>query len=197
MPNFGLQVVRNQITAHATNKHYLEKGWLPVYTASAAAKIVIIGQAPGSRAQESNVPWNDVSGDKLRQWLHLDRDMFYDESKIALIPMDFYYPGKGKHGDLPPRKDFAAMWHEKLFKNMPNIQLKILIGQYAQKYYLASNRRGNLTETVRSYKEYLPEYLPLVHPSPLNYRWRTRNPWFETEVVPVARRLVHGLLNTS
>lgn len=170
------------------------KGYEPVYTAGPNAKIVIVGQAPGSKAQASRKPWNDVSGILLRKWLGVTDEQFYDPDIFALIPMDFFYPGKGVHGDLPPRKGFAEKWHPLLLAKMPNVQLIILIGAYSQKYYLGKNAKVNLTKTVWSYKEYLPTYFPLVHPSPLNFRWRAINPWFEQEVVPELEKHVHNIL---
>lgn len=174
-----------------------EKGFAPVYTAGPKAKIAIVGQAPGSKAQATMKPWNDASGELLRTWLGVTDEQFYDPDIFALIPMDFYYPGKGAHGDLPPRKGFAEKWHPKLLELMPQVELIILIGAYSQKYYLHSNAKRNLTETVHAYEEYLPRYLPLVHPSPLNFRWRAKNPWLEVEVVPKVRSLVHEILARS
>lgn len=170
------------------------KGFGPVFTAHPNAKIVIIGQAPGIRAQESKKPWNDKSGEQLRRWLAVDDEIFYDPEKIALMPMDFYFPGKGKTGDLPPRKGFAELWHPPLLELMSNIEFIILIGQYAQRYYLKEQSK-NLTETVRSYKNYLPDYFPLPHPSPRNNIWKKKNPWFEEEIVPVLRTCVSKILN--
>lgn len=170
------------------------KGYVPVYTAGPNAKIVIVGQAPGARAQASMTPWNDASGILLRKWLGLTDEQFYDPNLIALTPMDFYYPGKGVHGDLPPRRGFAEKWHPQLLKLMPDVQLVILIGAYSQKYYLGKTAKRNLTETVLAYEEYLPTYFPLVHPSPLNFRWRAKNPWFEVDVVPEVRALVQSIL---
>ena len=173
------------------------KGYMPVYTASAKAKIVIVGQAPGRKAQESLQPWSDVSGKLLRSWLGVTDEQFYDPNVVALIPMDFYYPGKGVHGDLPPRKGFAEKWHPQLLAHMPDVELTILIGAYAQKHYLGKRAERNLTETVRTYEACLPDYFPLVHPSPLNFRWRKNNPWFEAEVVPELRRRIAQLLDSN
>ncbi len=170
------------------------KGYVPVYTAGPQAKIAIIGQAPGSKAQVTMKPWNDASGVLLRKWLGVTDEQFYDPAVFALIPMDFYYPGKAPHGDLPPRKGFAEKWHPKLLELMPNIELIVLIGAYSQKYYLGKNAKRNLTETVQAYEEYLPKYFPLVHPSPLNFRWRAKNAWFDVEVVPALHKAVHKIL---
>jgi uracil-DNA glycosylase len=186
--------VYDAIIADPDNVWARELGYTPVYTASEKAKIMIVGQAPGRKAQESHKPWNDVSGVKLRLWLGVSDEQFYNPDLFALVPMDFYYPGKGVHGDLPPRKDFAARWHPKLLDLMPNVQLIILIGAYSQKYYLSDRAKSNLTQTVQSYEEYLPKYLPLVHPSPLNFRWLTKNPWFEIELLPVLREKVKEII---
>ena len=176
--------IRKEIIDDPMNADMQAKGYVPVYTAGAAAKIAIVGQAPGSKAQASEKPWNDLSGKLLREWLGMSEEQFYDPNIVALIPMDFYYPGKGAHGDLPPRKGFAEKWHPQLFEHMPNIELILLIGAYSQKYYLGKSAKRTLTETVRAYEEYLPRYFPLVHPSPLNFRWQAKNPWFTAEVVP-------------
>ena len=171
------------------NKSYTERGIPPIFQVSPKAQILIIGQAPGKKVEESLIPFNDKSGEKLVQWMGIDRDTFYSE-KIAILPMDFYYPGKGKTGDLPPRSFIAKEYHKDILDLMPDIKLTILIGSYSMKYYLGKGMKENLTETVRSYKEYLPKYFPIVHPSPLNFRWQKANPWFEGEVVPVLRDMV-------
>ena len=171
------------------NKSYTERGIPPIFQVSLKAQILIIGQAPGKKVEESLIPFNDKSGEKLVQWMGIDRDTFYSE-KIAILPMDFYYPGKGKTGDLPPRSFIAKEYHKDILDLMPDIKLTILIGSYSMKYYLCKSMKENLTETVRSYKEYLPKYFPIVHPSPLNFRWQKANPWFEGEVVPVLKEMV-------
>lgn len=175
------------------NKSYTERGIPPIFQVSLKAQILIIGQAPGKKVEESLIPFNDKSGEKLVQWMGIDRDTFYSE-KIAILPMDFYYPGKGKTGDLPPRSFIAKEYHKDILDLMPDIKLTILIGSYSMKYYLGKSMKENLTETVRSYKEYLPKYFPIVHPSPLNFRWQKANPWFEGEVVPVLRDMVEKIL---
>ena len=171
------------------NKSYTERGIPPIFQVSPKAQILIIGQAPGKKVEESLIPFNDKSGEKLVQWMGIDRDTFYSE-KIAILPMDFYYPGKGKTGDLPPRSFIAKEYHKDILDLMPDLKLTILIGSYSMKYYLGKGMKENLTETVRSYKEYLPKYFPIVHPSPLNFRWQKANPWFEGEIVPVLRDVV-------
>ena len=175
------------------NKSYTDRGIPPIFQVSPKAQILIIGQAPGKKVEESLIPFNDKSGEKLVQWMGIDRYTFYSE-KIAILPMDFYYPGKGKTGDLPPRSFIAKEYHKDILDLMPDIKLTILIGSYSMKYYLGKSMKENLTETVRSYKEYLPKYFPIVHPSPLNFRWQKANPWFEGEVVPVLRDKVHKIL---
>lgn len=190
-----LESIRQEIINHKANQDFKDKGWQPIYTAGPQARLAIIGQAPGIKAQESQIPWHDASGERLREWLGIEEDVFYDPNQVALIPMDFYYPGKAKTGDKPPRKEFYETWHPRLFDAMPDIQLTLLVGQYAQKAYLKKKRGKNLTETVRHYQDYLPSYFPLVHPSPLNGRWLKKNPWFIEEVVPDLQAKVHQTLN--
>ena len=192
----ALEHLRTEIASDPSNAWAEELGYQPLYTAAPRSRIAIIGQAPGRRAQETMTPWNDPSGVKLRSWLDMDDAVFYDANSIALLPMDFYYPGKGTHGDLPPRKDFASRWHPKIIEQLPDLRLTILIGSYAQTHYLASQVKRTLTETVRAYHEYGPALIPLVHPSPLNFRWMKKNPWFDQEVVPELRRLVQAALAT-
>lgn len=187
--------IKAAIIQDSLNQTFTQAGWEPLFSAPTSARIVIVGQAPGRLAQESRLFWNDPSGDRLRAWLGIDREAFYNSPYLAHLPMDFYYPGKGKSGDLPPRKGFAAQWHPLLLAEMPEVELILLVGNYAQKAYLASLREKNLTETVRHYQKYLPTYFPLVHPSPLNHRWLRLNPWFEAEVVPVLQARVASILN--
>ena len=175
------------------NASYTKRGVGPIYQLSDQAEILIIGQAPGRKVEESGVPFADKSGEKLRGWMGMSEEEFYSQ-KIAILPMDFYYPGKDKTGDLPPRKFIAQEYHPEILKLMPNIRLTILIGQYATKYYLGSKAQENLTETVRAFHDYLPEYFPIVHPSPLNFRWQAKNPWFEKEVVPILQKQIREIL---
>ena len=163
-----------------------------------AARILIIGQAPGTRVHNTGIPWNDPSGDNLRSWLGIDREQFYNDPSIAIMPMGFCYPGKGKSGDLPPRRECAPQWHEVLLEQMPGVQLTLLIGNYAQARYCGKDGYRNLTERVKNWRQVLidkPGYWPLVHPSPRNRRWMARNPWFEAELVPELRHTVDQLLN--
>lgn len=189
-----LDLIRAEIAADPSNAWAAELGWEPLYSVASGARIVLVGQAPGRKAQESGKPWNDASGVKLRSWLGVTDEQFYDPDLFAILPMDFYYPGKGASGDLPPRKDFAERWHPRILAELPRRSLTVLVGSYAQKYYLGGRAKKSLTETVRAYQEYLPETVPLVHPSPLNFRWQAKNPWFEEDVVPALRTLVAGAL---
>lgn len=165
-------------------KSHLPLGPKPVVTANKNSKIVIIGQAPGTKVHASGIPWDDQSGKKLRQWLNVSNKEFYNTKNFAIVPMGFCYPGKGKTGDLPPRPECAKQWHEKILETMPNVKLIILIGAYAQKYYLKDKAKKTLTDTVSDYKNYLPKYFPIPHPSPTNRFWRSKNPWFEDTIVP-------------
>jgi len=186
--------IRAAIEAHPDNAGMRDLGYAPLYTASETARIAVIGQAPGRLAQASGVPWDDASGARLMEWMGLTETRFRDPSIVALVPMDFYYPGRGRSGDLPPRRGFAGLWHPPLFALMPEIRLTVLIGAYAQVHYLGPRRAGSLTETVRGWEGYLPEFLPIVHPSPLNFRWQAKNPWFEADVVPALRAHVAAAL---
>lgn len=173
----------------------LPLGARPVLAASESARMLIIGQAPGTKVHQTGIPWNDPSGNRLREWLDIDKDLFYDETKIAIVPMGFCYPGKGKSGDLPPRKECAEKWHKLVMEKMPNIELVLLIGQYAQAYYLGEKAYRTLTETVVNWEEYQPLYMPLPHPSPRNRYWLSKNKWFEKDLVPVLKNKVHQLFN--
>lgn len=178
-----------------TNKKYTQAGIDPLYVAPKEAKILIVGQAPGKRAQDTRLFWNDPSGDNLRAWMGVSREEFYQSKDFAILPMDFYFPGKGKSGDLPPRKDFAKKWHPLLLEQMPNIELTLLVGSYATKHYLHLKSTARLTDVVRNYRAYLPEYFPLVHPSPRNKLWQSKNPWFVKEVLPELKRQVHLIID--
>ncbi len=172
----------------------LPLGPRPVLRASETARLLVVGQAPGTRVHATGIPWNDPSGDRLRQWLELTRERFYNEAQIAIVPMGFCYPGRGKSGDLPPPPDCAPLWHEALLARMPRLELILLVGSYAQNYYLGKSRE-TLAGRVRRFREFDPKFFPLPHPSPRNTLWLRRNPWFEAEVVPVLRERVAGLLD--
>ena len=167
----------------------------PVLQVASTARLLIIGQAPGSKAHWSGIPWNDASGDRLRAWLNLNRSVFYDASKVAILPMGLCYPGAGENGaDKPPRPECAPLWHERLLRHLPDIHLTILLGQYAQRYYLTSRRKGSLTETVYAFSEYTPEFFPLPHPSWRSAVWMRKHPWFAKTVVPELRKAVRKLI---
>ncbi|NND63021.1 MAG: uracil-DNA glycosylase family protein [Flavobacteriaceae bacterium] len=175
-------------------KAHLPLGPRPIVSANPTSRIAIIGQAPGSRVHATGIPWDDPSGKQLRKWMDVDDETFYNAGKIALIPMGFCYPGKGKSGDLPPRTECAPQWHSELIEKMPKLDLVVLIGMYAQNYYLKSDAQKTLTETVRNYNAYLPKYFPLPHPSPRNRFWLSKNPWFDANVLPEFRARIKKLL---
>lgn len=189
--NERMKEILVEVEKDPRNRDYTERGIYPIVQISKNAKILIVGQAPGRIVEETKIPFNDKSGDTLRSWLGMTREVFYSE-KMAIMPMDFYYPGKGKSGDLPPRK-FMAEYHERLLAEMKTIELTILVGKYAQDHYLGKSRK-NLTEVVKNYQDYLPKYFPIVHPSPLNIRWQKKNPWFIEEVVPKLKEKVEQIL---
>ena len=162
----------------------------PVFHIGRGARLMIVGQAPGRRVHETGIPWNDPSGDRLRAWLAMDRTAFYDRAKIAILPTGLCYPGTVEGSDLPPRPECAPLWHPRFRAALPNIRLTLLVGQYAQAHYLGAARKSSLSETVRAYREYLPNFFPLPHPSWRNTAWITRNPWFEAQLLPALRRAV-------
>ena len=169
---------------------HLPLGPRPVVSIHPESRILIIGQAPGTKVHASGIPWDDHSGKNLRAWMGVDETTFYDVSKFAIMPMGFCYPGRGKSGDLPPRPECAPQWHEAILNMMPKIELTLLIGLYAQKYYLGADSKRNLTETVKSYDSYLPNYLPLPHPSPRNNIWQKKNPWFQKDLIPEFQSII-------
>lgn len=185
-----MKIVISDIKNCTICKEHLPLGPRPVISANVNSKIVIIGQAPGAKVHASGVPWDDASGKQLRKWLGVSDEIFYNSSNFAIVPMGFCYPGKGKTGDLPPRTECAPKWHTLLLQEMNQVKLVLLIGAYAQKYYLKDKARRTLTETVGEYKQYLPLYFPLPHPSPRNRFWLQKNTWFEKEVVPSLKREV-------
>jgi len=192
------QIPLADLLTDVRNCHHCEEhlplGPNPVVQISSSAKLLIIGQAPGTKVHASGIPWNDPSGDRLRSWLQMDKTRFYDPDHVAIMPMGFCYPGKGRSGDLPPRTECAPLWHQRLLEHMPDLQLTLLIGQYAQRYYLEDAYK-TLTERVQNWQTCPPQYLPLPHPSPRNTLWLKRNPWFEAEVIPELRTRTSALFS--
>lgn len=172
----------------------LPLGLRPVVSVHPDAKVVIIGQAPGTKVHASGIPWDDPSGVQLRKWLNVTVETFYDNTKLAIIPMGFCYPGKGKSGDLQPRKECAPQWHELLFGELKHVELILLIGKYSQNYYLGASAEKTLTETVQNFYRYLPKFLPLPHLSPRNRFWLAKNKWFEDEIIPELQNRIKNLL---
>jgi uracil-DNA glycosylase len=176
-------------------EEHLPLGPRPVVQADRKASILIVGQAPGRKVHETGIPFNDPSGDRLRAWMGIDKDIFYDATQIALLPMGFCYPGTGKSGDLPPRPECAEAWREKLLQNLPNVQLTLVIGQYAHKYHLAKRQSKTLTETVKAWRDFAGEgIVPLPHPSPRNNIWLKKNEWFEEDVLPALKIQVKKMI---
>jgi uracil-DNA glycosylase len=188
-----LQGIINEIENDSRNRTYTERGIHPLFQIHPKAKVLIIGQAPGQKTEAAGHLFHDVSGEKLMGWLGVDDKTFYGE-EVAILPMDFYFPGKGKSGDKAPRAFIYETYHPRLLQLMPDVKLTLLIGQYAVKRYLKDKMKCNLTETVRAYREYLPEVMPLVHPSPLNFRWQAKNPWFAEAVIPALKARVAEVL---
>lgn len=190
----SLEALLERVRACKACAAELPLGPKPVLRASATARLLIVGQAPGTKVHATGIPWNDASGRRLRDWLGLSPERFYDESRIAIIPMGFCYPGRGRSGDLPPRRECAELWLEALLARLPAIETTLLVGQYAQNYYLKGRKPASLTATVADWRDYAPRYWPLPHPSPRNTVWLQRNPWFETELLPFLRERVHDLV---
>jgi len=192
-----MKILLNKIRKCEVCKDHLPFGARPVVNLSFFSKIIIIGQAPGRRVHETGIPWNDASGRKLREWMNVDDAAFYDPLIFSIMPMGFCYPGKGISGDLPPCPECGPLWHPKILKNFKSTPLILLIGQYAQRYYLKKDRKSSLTETVKNYKEYLPKYFPLPHPSPRNQNWVKINPWFMEEAIPELRKRINFDVGTT
>jgi uracil-DNA glycosylase len=186
----ALDALLREVRACTLCAQHLPLGPRPVLRASTTARVLIVGQAPGTRVHATGIPWNDPSGDRLRGWLALDREAFYDEDRIAILPMGLCYPGRGRSGDLPPRPECAPTWHARVRALLPSIRLTLLIGRYAQAGYLGTRRRASLTDTVRAHADFAPAFIPLPHPSPRNLGWLRRNPWFEDELLPILRRRI-------
>ncbi len=167
----------------------------PIIAGNKNSKIILVSQAPGKKAHDHNKAWDDPSGRKLREWLGVTAEQFYNLDNFAVLPMGFCFPGKAKTGDLPPRKECAPLWHNLVWEQLKNVQLILLIGKYAQGEYLKETAKRNLTENVRSFQEFLPKYFLLPHPSPVNRFWIRKNPWFEDEVVEELRKLIGEILS--
>jgi uracil-DNA glycosylase len=168
----------------------------PVFLVGKSARLLIVGQAPGRRVHETGIPWNDPSGEVLREWLALEREQFYDTSRIAIVPVGLCYPGTVGGADLPPCRECAPAWQPRFRAALPHIRLTLLVGGYAQAYYLGKKRKPSLAETVRAYREYLPEFFVLPHPSWRNKLWLRKNPWFAEDVIPALRRRVRPCIAT-
>ncbi|MCB2059461.1 MAG: uracil-DNA glycosylase family protein [Novosphingobium sp.] len=190
MPHDPLAPLLEDIRACRHCEAHLPHGVRPIVQAGGGARILIIGQAPGSRVHATGVPWDDDSGDRLRGWLGLERECFYDPERVALVPMGLCYPGKGNGGDLPPRKECAPLWHEPLLAGMPQLRLTLLVGQYAQAAYLPRALRPSMTEAVRNFAQMPDGLFPLPHPAWRSRLWMAKHPWFEADVLPLLRRKV-------
>ena len=200
----SFETIRARIIADPDNQTYTERGIAPLYRATAQARLCVVGQAPGRVAEQTKLYWNDLSGDRLRTWMGLTREQFYHDPRIAVLPMDFYYPGRGQSGDLPPRKGFANKWHPLLIEQMPQLALYLLVGSYAYRYYLGLTGKESAAQVIQNGVTYWghgldttdsPEpkqqqrhkFFPIVHPSPRNNIWLHKNPWFEIDIVPNLR----------
>jgi uracil-DNA glycosylase len=182
-----------QVRACTLCKDVLPEGPRPVVQLSRSSRILVVGQAPGRKVHETGIPFNDPSGDRLRQWMGVDREQFYNEEQVAILPMGFCFPGTGKSGDLPPRPECAETWREALLARLDKVELTLVIGQYAQAWHLPDSRKS-VTDNVKAWREYWPGLLPMPHPSPRNIRWLKSNPWFEQEVIPRLQARIRELL---
>jgi uracil-DNA glycosylase len=196
-PETATELLLASVRACTVCADFLAAGPRPIVQFSNTSRIVIIGQAPGSKVHASGVPWNDDSGDRLRDWTGLSKDQFYDPALVALVPMGFCYPGKGKSGDLPPRPECAPLWHSRIMALLPAKRLTLVVGTYAQKAYLKAPKGATLTEAVRTFHDYGPDFLPLPHPAWRSVIWMRRNPWFEEDVLPTLRSNVQALLKST
>ncbi len=192
--NSSLNGLRSEIKTCQVCLPYLKEGVNPVFSFHEQSKIAIIGQAPGLAVHKSGIPWDDKSGERLRQWMDVGKSEFYKQEIFAIVPMGFCYPGKGKSGDLAPRKECAPLWHAQIFNQLSNLKLILLIGAYAQSYYLKESKKETLTETVRSYQNYLPKFFPLPHPSPRNNIWLKKNEWFEKFLLPEFQECIRNAM---
>lgn len=190
-----LATLLDEVRACRACEHELPLGPRPTVRARSSARLLIVGQAPSTKVHETGIPWNDPSGDRLRAWMGLDRETFYDEDRIAIVPMGFCYPGRlPRGGDAPPRPQCAPMWHARIRAELPDIRLTLLVGSYAQAYYLGNRRGGTMSETVRNWRAFLPEFLPTPHPSWRTTAWQKKNRWFDDELIPELRRRVNAIL---
>lgn len=186
----SLDTLLAQLRACSVCAAHLPLGPRPVVQLGNTARLLIVGQAPGAKVHASGVPWDDASGRRLREWLGIDERTFYDASRVAIVPMGFCYPGRGAGGDLPPRRECAPLWFDRVFAQLPQVELTLLIGRYAQQHFLGGAQRANLAETVAAFDDYAPRFMPLPHPSPRNTAWLQRHPWFERDLLPVLRERV-------
>ncbi len=187
------RLLREVLACRVCEAH-LPLGPRPTVRLASSARLLIIGQAPGRKVHESGIPWSDPSGDRLRDWMKLENSVFYDDSKVAIVPMGFCYPGAAKNsGDNPPRPECAPLWHDRAFQYLPNLRLTLLVGHYAQRYYLTADGNKSVTETVKAFADYGPDFFPLPHPSWRSAIWMRKHPWFEQTVIPALRELVQGL----
>ncbi len=191
----GLELLLQTVRSCRACEQHLPLGPRPVLQAAESARVLLVGQAPGTRVHATGIPWNDPSGARLRKWLAMEAEVFYDASRVAIIPIGLCYPGRGQGGDLPPRRECATLWLGPLLARLTRIELTVLIGRYAQQHYLGRDRKRSVSETVRAWRQYAPRYLPLPHPSPRNEPWFKRNPWFEHELIPELRRRVDALVS--
>jgi len=194
MNNISLKELLPEINECRLCEAFLPLGARPVLQINSQSKILIAGQALGLKVHESGIPFNDASGDRLRKWMGISKVSFYDSAKISILPMGFCYPGKGKSSDLPPRSECAFTWREKVLSLMPNIELILIVGTYAQQWHMKESKKKNLTETVRQWKDFWPEQLPLPYPTPRNNIWLKKNVWFEQDVIPALQSRVLRIL---
>ena len=189
-----IKALRKNIKVCTLCAEYLPYQPRPVFSFSTKSKILIVGQAPGIKVHQSGIPWDDSSGDRLRKWIQVSKDQFYDTKYFSIVPMAFCYPGKGKSGDLPPHPECAEKWMEPILDKLPQRKLTLLIGKYSQDWFLKGAKKNNLTETVKNWQDYQPEYFVLPHPSPRNNIWLKKNPWFEKKLVPKLKKKIKELM---
>lgn len=194
-PDKHFATLLNSVRACSICESHLPAGPRPVFQIDPEARLLIAGQAPGRKVHETGTPFDDASGNRLREWMGVTRDIFYDPKLVAILPMGFCYPGTGKSGDLPPRPECAPAWREQLLHHLPQLRLTLVIGTYAHKYHLPE-AKGTLTERVRNWRDFWPDAVPLPHPSPRNNVWLSRNPWFEEELLPSLRQRVQTVLSS-